>query len=257
MLELRHLRHLNSRQLLLLLLLLREEVVVGLVLRRALMWVRIHAGVPPLGAVPFARERRAAPRRRRRRRSHRRGDSPRRVPARALPKPGTLVASLPGQQPLVAAGRIVRGTAPADGPRAEAREQRRRRRPSGAGAARAGAGNPNSQRPSPAKRRREGVRARAALAAEGTEDAAALDRVAAAVASVVVAPHDVARDGLGEALDAAEAAGAVVARVERFPAIAAAGVAAQTGGAARDAVVPVRAAERVSGAVLGCGEEGG
>jgi hypothetical protein len=95
------------------------------------------------------------------------------------------------------------------------------------------------------------------LAAEGTEDAAALDRVAAAVASVVVAPQDVARDGLGEALDAAEAAGAVVARVERFPAIAAAGVAAQTGGAARDAVVPVRAAERVSGAVLGCGEEGG
>ena len=188
MLELRHLRHLNSRQLLLLLLLLllREEVVVGLVLRRALMWVRIHAGVPPLGAVPFARERRAAPRRRRRRRSHRRGDSLRR--ARALPKPGTLVASLPGQKPLVAAGRIVRGTAPADGPRAEAREQRRRRRPSGAGAAHAGAGNPNSQRPSPAKRRREGVRARAALAAEGTEDAAALDRVAAAVASVVVAP---------------------------------------------------------------------
>jgi len=255
MLELRHLRHLNSRQLLLLLLLLlREEVVVGLVLRRALMWVRIHAGVPPLGAVPFARERRAAPRRRRRRRSHRRGDSPRRVPARALPKPGTLVASLPGQQPLVAAGRIVRGTAPADGPRAEAREQRRRRRPSGPR-------NPNPQRPGAAESRREGVRARAALAAEGTEDAAALDRVAASVAFVMVAPQDVARDGLGEALDAAEAAGAVVARVERFPAIRAGGVpassAAQTGGAARDAVVPVGAAERVSGAVLGCGEEGG
>ena len=186
--------------------------MVGLVLRRALMWVRIHAGVPPLGAVPFAWERRAAPRRRRRRRSHRRGDSLRR--ARALPKPGTLVASLPGQKPLVAAGRIVRGTAPADGPRAEAREQRRRRRPSGAGAARAGAGRPTPSGPAPPN-----------ADARGCAPAPWPPREPRTPPPWIASPPPWPpwwwRPGTwpgtaGRALDAAEAAGAVVARVGGF-----------------------------------------
>ena len=228
MLELRHLRHLNSRQLLLLLLLLlllrREEVVVGLA-RRALMWASTTPAYPP-GAVPFARE-------------HARPSATLAGPIGAAGSVGRASRNpeprrLPRKSPC--RGRIVRGTAPADGPRAEAREQRRRRRRRGRARRRR-----KSQRPAarPAKRRREGVRACAALAAGEPRTPPPWIASSPPWPPWCGAPGR----GPGRAGRAWTPPGrrAVVARVERFP--RSPPQPPKPGAAARDAVVPVRAAE--------------